>query len=150
MPRRLKFRVSSLRWLPSRRWLALVALALSVFVAVEGVRWVNFYRHASAAQSSLQSMERRLDLSSLTDSHTEIVAVRAQLIEAQADLDAARGHVDHDPLLAVARRVPLLRGQATGLTQLVRAAHSSAATGVAATDVLLAYSAQDGQPDGDA
>src|SRR4051794_40438701 len=116
MLHRLKLRMASLRWPLSRRWLALVALALSIFVVVEGIRWVNFYRHASAAQSSLQSMERRLDLSSLTDSQAEIAAVRTQLIEAQADLDAARGHVDHDPLLAIARRVPLLQGQATGLT----------------------------------
>ena len=132
MPRRPQLRPRSALWLA-------LAIALCLAVAIEGVRWVSFYRHADAAESSLSTLEQHLDLTSLTDSREEITAIRARIVRAEADLDAAESHVDGDPLLALARRFPGVRAQASGLTELVRAAHASARSGISASDVLLAY-----------
>lgn len=139
---------SRLPTLRSRRSILWIALALAACLgAIETVRWVNFYQNANAAQDSLRAVQRQLDLESLPDSYEEVASLRGRIERAQANLGAAESHVDHDPLMVIARRVPGLKGQATGLTELVRSARSSAATGMQASDVLLAYIDQRDDPD---
>ena len=126
--------------LRSRRSILWIALALTACGgAIETVRWVTFYQNANTARDALRAVERQLDLESLPDSREEVEDLRGRIEQAEADLEAAESHVGHDPLIVIARRVPGIRGQATGLTELVRSARSSAATGMQASDVLLAY-----------
>lgn len=134
--------------LRSRRSILWIVLALTACLGgVEAIRWVSFYQHANTAQDSLRVVERQLDLTSLMNSGEEVEGIRGRLTQAEADLKAAEGHVARDPLMAIARRVPGIREQAVGLTQLVRSARSSAATGIQASDVLLAYINRRDDPD---
>lgn len=138
----------AVRWRAHKppRWLIVVALVFGALLVVEGVRWVSFYRDVSAAQSSLQALERRLDLSSLAVSREGALEMRAQLIDARSSLDSAAEHAADDPLMKVARHLPLLDTQATAVADILAAARSSVDTGLAATDVLLAYAERQHEP----
>ncbi|MFN8583726.1 MAG: DUF4012 domain-containing protein [Dehalococcoidia bacterium] len=130
-----------------RRWAArLLIAALILFVCVEAVRWVSFYRHVARAQDSLVGLEQQLDLTSLAQTEQAATDVRDRLALADADLSRAEDHLRTDPLMAVARRAPVLGTQATGLAEVVRLAHATAFTARAASDVLVAYSRQHDDP----
>lgn len=132
---------------PSRRAaLSLALLLILVGAAIETVRWVSFYQHADAAQETLRTVEQQLDLTSLNYSRADVEDIRVRVLRAEADLEAAERHVDRDPLLVIGRRIPGLRGQAVGTTELVRAVRLSVATSVQALDVLLAYASYTDDP----
>ncbi|MGE0229947.1 MAG: DUF4012 domain-containing protein [Dehalococcoidia bacterium] len=139
-------RVTGTVWRLRRvRWL--VAVVLGVLVLVEAGRWLSFYQHASRAQDSLAQLERQLDRDALPLSPEAAIEARERLVRAEMDLRTASEHVGSDPLMALARRLPVLRTQAVALTGLIQAAHSSAATGVLAAEVLVAYSTRDDDPE---
>ena len=130
------------------RVVAAVFLALfAVLGAVEAYRGYGFYTDLDAARSSLLSLQDDLDLGSLQDSEVDVLATQAQLEDALVRANAARSFVASDPLLRIARHLPILDTQARGLTKLVQAAGDSTRTGLLASDVALAFAQQTDDPD---
>lgn len=123
-----------------------MAALLLLFVGVEGARWLSFYQHVSRAQHSLTRLERELSLSTLPQSPQSIADAQARLQRAEADLRAAEDHLHTDPLMASARLVPWLGAQATGVTEVIRLAHSTVSTAVLASGVLVAYGDHEDDP----
>ncbi len=124
-----------------------VLLTLLLFIGgVEAYRAYTFYSDVQATRSSLLSLRDELDLGSLQDSEAEVLATQAQLEDALTRAQSARRFVLSDPLLKVARHLPVLDKQADGLTSLVLAAEDSTRTGMLASDVALAFSQQTDDP----
>jgi hypothetical protein len=94
----------------------------------------------------LLSVKDDLDLDKLEDSEQELLVKRALLLEAGDRLDSARRFTRTDPLLALASALPLLGDQARGLKTLVTAADESVRTGLAATEVALAFARYERDP----
>ena len=133
----------------SRIRIALAGLLALVLVlgAYEVYRAYVFYSDLQSARTSLLSLQDDLDLDSLADSEADVLATRAQLEHALVRADAARRFVLGDPLIKIARHVPVLDKQAQGLTDLVLAADDSTRTGLLASDIALAFARQTDNPD---
>ena len=119
--------------------LVLLALVL-VLGAVEAVRFFRFYNDLQTSRDSLLSLKSDLDLTSLDEPAAEVEAKRARLQDARRHLDAAQSFAGSDPLLFVASKLPVIGKQVNGLQTAVDAGHEAAGTGIAASDVALAYS----------
>ena len=130
--------------LPAKRALF---FALLVFAGIELATWVLFYFNVTAAKDSLGALKSELDLSTLGDSETEILAIRQTLSNSERKLNFAEKHVKRDPLLNIARLVPVVKTQANALNKLVIAGNESRDVAWHASDVLLAYSRQGNNPD---
>ena len=126
---------------------ALVLAGFIVLAGFETYRAYAFYSDVQAARSSLLSLRDELDLGSLQDSEADVLSTQAQLRDAQVRAASARSFVDGDPLVKLARHLPVLGKQADGLTALVQAAEDSTRAGLTASDVALAFAQQKDNPD---
>jgi hypothetical protein len=124
----------------SRRVVFLLLGLVVVLVAVEGVRFFRFYDDLQTSRDSLLSLKSDLDLTSLDEPADEVEAKRARLQDAQRHLDKAQSFASSDPLLFIAGNLPVIGKQVDGLQTAVEAGHEAAGTGIAASDVALAYS----------
>ncbi len=101
---------------------------------------MSFYDDLTQARDILIAIRADLDIVSLQYSNDEVMEKRSRLEEAVGHLDSAASFARTDPLLNLARILPVAGKQASGLRTLVFAAHESAVSGVEASDVALAFS----------
>ncbi len=130
----------------TRLGIALTVVSLLVLFGFEGYRAYAFYDDVTSARTNLLSLQSQLDLNSLQNSESEILASRARLDDARARTADAVQFVHTDPFLKVARHLPVIGKQARGLTTLVEASQLAAQTGIDASDVALAFSQQKDDP----
>jgi hypothetical protein len=120
--------------------IVLIGTAVLLLFILEVYRAVSFYSNLTQARDILIEVRADLDIVSLDYSEEEVLQKRDRLQEAVGHLDSAASFAKTDPLLNLARLVPEVGKQASGLRTLVFAAHESAVSGIEASDVALAFS----------
>ena len=121
--------------------IGVVLFALFGVVAVfETYANFRFYQDLSEGRDILRELEDRVDLQELNISEEEAIATLADFKAAERRFESARSHLAQDPLLNVAKIVPFVGRQVSGLQVLVDLGKDSSEVGHSATSVLLEFS----------
>lgn len=128
------------------RWLLPILAVLAVLLAAEAYRAYAFYTDVSASKEALLSIKDDLDVTKLQDSEADVMAKQELLRSAGERLKSAESFVRTDPVLFLLEPLPFLGDQAQGLKTLVIAAEESVQTGLRATDVALAFTRYERDP----
>lgn len=126
--------------------LLVIAFVLVALLVVEGYRALSFYRDVTAGVDSLRTLRSRIDVDQLDRDEPALLADRRAIERAADHLEGARSFADSDPLLGVAGMLPVVGKQADGVKALVHAADQSAATGLDAVDLALAFARYEPDP----
>jgi hypothetical protein len=125
---------------------AAVALIAVFWVGFEVWANLRFYRGTLQAAEVLSELKVELRLDVLDREEAEILDLQSRLADAQRQLRTARRHADRDPAWRIASLLPGLGKQVDAVGHLVRAAETSAWAGLAASEVLLAFSRHEDDP----
>ncbi|MGB6838386.1 MAG: DUF4012 domain-containing protein [Dehalococcoidia bacterium] len=124
------------RWI----WLACGAvLAIALLSSAAALRYYPAYRQVVEAKEELQSAEALLRDRGLDASAGDLARAEARLTRARDGFRSASGFLQEDPLLRVAKWLPVLGDQTTGARELARVGVDGADIGLEGVQAARAY-----------
>lgn len=139
------------RWraaVPLGRLLLVVAALLVLAAGYEAYRGWRVVRDVSDARALLRSGQNRLEAKRLDATPDDLAASRSDFDAAGTKFSSVRRQVDGDPILKVARRLPLIGGQVSSAQAMARIGEQAAAIGEQGVEAAEAFDTVRAQQNG--
>ena len=133
---------------PVGRLLLVLALLAIVVVGVESFRAWRVVQEVSDGRALLRSGQNRLEVRRLNATHDDLESSRREFDQARSRFASVRGQVSGDPILKVARHLPLVGGQINAAVALSNIGVQAAAIGGEGVNAAEAFDDVRAEPNG--
>ena len=124
-----------------RHVLTLLVVALLALALVEGYRAWRVVQHVNDGRAHLRAGQDRMESARLDAGDAGLEASRGDFRSARSDFKAASSSLNHDPFVAVARRLPGLGSQVDAAQALAAMGAQGADIGEQGVDAIAAFNA---------
>jgi hypothetical protein len=133
---------------PLGRLLLVLAVLLIVVGGIESYRAWRIFAEVSDGRTLLRSGQNRLEVKRLNATHDDLESSRSDFDQAGSKFASARDQVDGDPLLKIARHLPLVGGQINAALALSDIGVQAAAIGGEGVNAAEAFDDVRAEPNG--